>query len=142
MESGALVPDEIVIGIISDRLAEDDAKNGFILDGFPRTVAQAEKLDAILHEHKRDLDAVIELKVDEQALLARIEKRAQEAMAAGDTVRPDDNADAFKIRLDAYHAQTAPVSSYYEKKGALISIDGMAPIGEVSEMIDRVLATV
>lgn len=142
MESGALVPDEIVIGIISDRLLEDDAKNGFILDGFPRTVAQAEKLDAILHDHKKDLDAVIELKVDEQALLARIEKRVQETIAAGGTVRPDDNADAFKIRLDAYREQTAPVSAYYAAKGALISIDGMVPIGEVSEMIDRVLATV
>jgi adenylate kinase len=139
MEAGGLVSDDIVVGIIADRLEEADAKNGFILDGFPRTVAQAEKLDLILHAHQMDLDAVIELKVDEAALLTRIEKRVQETLAAGGTVRADDNADAFRIRLEAYREQTAPVSAYYAAQGALIGIDGMAPIDTVSEAIDKVL---
>ncbi len=139
MEAGGLVSDEIVVGIIADRFDEADAKKGFILDGFPRTVAQAEALDKMLGEKKLKLDGIIELKVDEAALLARIEKRAKETVAAGGTVRADDNPDAFKVRLDAYRAQTAPVSAYYAGKGTLKQVDGMMPIADVSKAIDQAL---
>lgn len=139
MDSGGLVSDETVVGIVADRIGEPDAQAGFILDGFPRTVAQAEALASILRAKDMDLDAVIELKVDETALLARIEKRAKETIACGEVVRADDNPEAFRRRLDAYRAQTAPVSAYYAEKGALKTIDGMAPIDVVSEAIERAL---
>ena len=134
-----LVSDEIVVGIIADRIQEADCKPGFILDGFPRTVAQAEALDKILAQMNMQLDAIVELKVDESALLARIENRAKETIAAGGTVRADDNPESFKIRLDAYRQQTAPVSAYYASKGTLRSVDGMAPIDEVSKALDKIL---
>ena len=140
MESGGLVSDEIVIGIIKDRIKEADAAKGFILDGFPRTVAQAEALTALLAAEKMNLDAVVELKVDEKALMARIENRARETVAAGGTVRADDNPESFKIRLDAYREQTAPVSAYYAKIGELKTVDGMAPIDAVTTAINGVLA--
>ncbi len=117
---------------------EPDAACGFILDGFPRTVNQAQALDALLKAKNMHLDAVIELKVDETALLSRIEKRAKDMLASGGAVRADDNPDAFKTRLDAYRAMTAPVSAYYAKKGDLKTVDGMAPIEAVSTAIDRV----
>ncbi|MDE2365146.1 MAG: adenylate kinase [Hyphomicrobiales bacterium] len=139
MEAGGLVSDEIVIGIIKDRIEEKDAAKGFILDGFPRTVAQAEALHALLEREKMKLDAVIELKVDEKALLARIENRARETVAAGGTVRADDNPESFKIRLDAYREQTAPVSAYYAKIGELKTVDGMAPIDAVTKALDGLL---
>lgn len=139
MESGGLVSDEIVIGIIKDRIKEADAAKGFILDGFPRTVAQAEALTALLAAEKMNLDAVVELKVDEKALMARIENRARETVAAGGTVRADDNPESFKIRLDAYREQTAPVSAYYAKIGELKTVDGMAPIDDVTAAINGVL---
>lgn len=139
MDAGGLVPDETVVGIIADRIDEPDAKAGFILDGFPRTVKQAEALAKILHAKHMDLDAVIELKVDDRALLSRIEKRAQESIAKGDAVRADDNPEAFKKRLEAYHEQTAPVSAFYAAKGDLKAVDGMAPIDDVSVAIERVL---
>jgi len=140
MESGGLVSDEIVVGIIADRIQEADARKGFILDGFPRTVAQAQALDAMLAKNAMKLDAIVELKVDENALLARIENRARETVAAGGTVRADDNPEAFKKRLDAYRAQTAPVSGYYAGKGALKTVDGMAPIDAVTKALDAALA--
>ena len=140
MESGGLVSDEIVIGIIKDRIKEADAAKGFILDGFPRTVAQAEALTALLAAEKMNLDAVVELKVDEKALMARIENRARETVAAGGTVRADDNPESFKIRLDAYREQTAPVSAYYAKIGELKTVDGMAPIDSVTSAINGALA--
>jgi adenylate kinase len=139
MDAGALVSDEIVIGIVADRIEEPDAKKGFILDGFPRTVAQAEALQTMLKSKQLDLSAVIELKVDEQALLDRIRTRADETLKAGGTVRADDNPDAFKTRLEAYRAQTAPVSNYYAEQGALKTVDGMAPIEDVSRAIDQIL---
>ena len=141
MDAGGLVSDEIVVGIIADRMEEPDAKKGFILDGFPRTVAQAEALDAMLAKKDMRLDAIVELKVDENALLARIEQRAKETLAAGGTVRADDNPESFKIRLDAYRKQTAPVSDYYAKRGVLKTIDGMAPIDEVTRALDKALGT-
>jgi adenylate kinase len=140
MEAGGLVSDEIVVGIIADRLDEADAKAGFILDGFPRTVAQAAALDAMLAEKNMGLDAIVELKVDESALLSRIENRARETVAAGGTVRADDNPEAFKKRLVAYREQTAPVSDYYAGRGVLNTIDGMAPIDAVSGALDAALA--
>ena len=139
MEAGGLVSDEIVVGIIADRFDEPDAKKGFILDGFPRTVAQAEALDKMLAQKGLKLDGIIELKVDEAALLARIKNRADETIKAGSTVRADDNPDAFKVRLDAYRAQTAPVSAYYAGKGALKQVDGMLPIDAVTKAIDAAL---
>ncbi|WP_020176138.1 adenylate kinase [Methyloferula stellata] len=139
MDSGGLVSDDIVIGIVADRIEEPDAKNGFILDGFPRTVAQAEALQKMLGSKNMNLDAVIELKVDEQALLDRIKTRVDETLKAGGTVRADDNPDAFKTRLEAYKVQTAPVSHYYAGKGALKSVDGMAPIESVTQAIDHIL---
>jgi adenylate kinase len=140
MEAGQLVSDEIVVGIIDARIHEPDAKNGFILDGFPRTVAQAEALDHMLARYRLPLDAVVELGVDEKALITRMAKRVADALAAGGAVRADDNPEAFKTRLDAYRAQTAPVSDFYRRKGQLKTIDGMAPIDEVTREIERVLA--
>ncbi len=139
MESGQLVSDSIVVGIVADRIAEPDAQKGFILDGFPRTVAQAEALDVMLAERNLSLDSIIELKVDENALLERIRKRAEETLAAGGTVRADDNPDAFVIRLKAYQEQTAPLSAYYAKKGQLRTVDGMASMDKVTDDILAVL---
>lgn len=139
MDRGGLVPDETVVGIVADRIDAPDAKSGFILDGFPRTVRQAEALAKMLRAKNMDLDAVIELKVDDTALLARIAKRANDTRACGGVVRADDNPDTFKIRLDAYHEQTAPVSDFYAKKAVLKTIDGMAPIDAVTKAIEKVL---
>ena len=139
MDAGGLVSDEIVCGIISDRIEEADAVNGFILDGFPRTVAQAQALDDMLAKKAMQLDAIVELKVDENALLARIEKRAAETVAAGGAVRADDNPESFKVRLTAYRDQTAPVSAYYASRGVLKTVDGMAPIDQVTAALDAVL---
>jgi adenylate kinase len=140
MDSGALVSDAIVVGIIADRIDEADARNGFILDGFPRTVAQAEALDALLARKKMQLDAAIELKVDASRLLARIMQRAVEARAAGHPVRKDDDPDVFKARLEAYARDTAAVTPYYASRGLLHEVDGMAAIAEVSAAIDAVLS--
>ncbi|MGQ3671743.1 adenylate kinase [Xanthobacter sp. TB0136] len=139
MESGGLVSDEIVIGIIADRIAEPDAKNGFILDGFPRTVAQAEALDRLLEEKGLELDAVVELVVDQDKLVNRILNRAAEAQAKGEAVRKDDDPEVFKTRLEAYNRDTSIVAPYYHKKGQLQRIDGMKPIHEVSSSLDEVL---
>jgi adenylate kinase len=139
MDAGGLVSDEIVCGIISDRIEEADASNGFILDGFPRTVAQAKALDELLAKKAMELDAIVELKVDENALLARIDKRAAETLAAGGVVRADDNPEAFKVRLTAYRDQTAPVSAYYASRGVLKTVDGMAPIDQVTAALDVIL---
>jgi len=141
VDKGGLVPDETVVGIIAERIAEPDAKAGFILDGFPRTVPQAEALDTLLASKNGGLDIVIELEVDDAALLERIAKRASETRASGGAVRADDNPEAFKVRLAAYHAQTAPVAEYYAKKGLLTAIDGMAPPDIVANAIEHVLET-
>jgi adenylate kinase len=139
MDRGELVSDEIVVGIVADRIEEEDARKGFILDGFPRTVAQAEAFDAMLARKGLKLDAVIEFKVDETALVDRIVRRAREAEARGEAVRKDDNPDVFKIRLEAYKAQTAPLSAYYESRGALNTVDGMRPIDEVTDALKTLL---
>jgi len=140
MDSGALVSDEIVVGIVADRIEEPDAKRGFILDGFPRTVAQAEALDRMLAGKGMKLDAVIEFVVDESAMLARVEKRVAETLASGGVPRPDDNAEALKTRLAAFRSQTAPLTDYYRKSGELRTVDGMKSIEEVSAAIDSILA--
>ena len=137
MDRGELVPDDVVVAIIADRIGQPDAKRGFVLDGFPRTVPQAEALDRLLAERGLKLDAVIELKVDEGILLRRIEKRVAEMAARGEKVRADDNPEVLKGRLAAYRAQTAPLAGYYAAKGMLKSVDGMAPIDEVAAAIDR-----
>lgn len=139
MESGALVSDGIVVGIIADRIEEPDARKGFILDGFPRTVAQAEAFDSMLAEKGLKLDAVIEFKVNENELVDRIVKRAQETEARGEQVRKDDNPEVFKTRLEAYRSQTAPLSAYYEGRGMLKTVDGMRPIDEVTEAVKAIL---
>jgi adenylate kinase len=139
MARGELVPDDVVVAIISDRIDQADARNGFILDGFPRTVGQAEALDRLLADKGLTLDAVIELEVDEGILLARVEKRVAEMTARGEAVRADDNAEALKKRLDAYRTQTAPLTDYYAGKGALEKVDGMASIDEVTAAIAAIL---
>jgi adenylate kinase len=141
IERGELVPDEIVVAIIADRIGQPDAKRGFVLDGFPRTVAQAEALDRLLAERGLKLDGVIELKVDEGILLNRIEKRVAEMMARGENVRADDTPEVLRGRLSAYRAQTAPLVGYYAGKGMLKSVDGMAMIDEVAAAIDRHLGS-
>jgi adenylate kinase len=139
MERGELVPDDVVVAIVSDRIEAPDARKGFILDGFPRTVPQAHELDRILKEKGRKLDAVIELKVDEGILLKRIEKRAAETIGRGETLRADDNPDVLRRRLQAYREQTAPLAAYYRLQSVLRSVDGMAPISEVASAIDEAL---
>jgi len=139
MEAGQLVPDEVVVQIIADRIAQPDARNGFVLDGFPRTVPQAEALDRLLAERGLRLDGVIQLKVDEGILIKRIEKRVAQMLASGEKIRSDDNPEVLRGRLEAYRAQTAPLAGYYDGKGMLKSVDGMAPIDEVTTAIDRLL---
>ena len=140
MEQGGLVSDAIVVGIVAERFMEADAAKGFILDGFPRTVAQAEALDMALDHRGLKLDAVLELEVDPKVLVERIEKRAAETVAAGGTVRLDDTPEVLSKRLATYHEQTAPVSAYYAESDRLKAVDGMAPIDAVSEAIDAALS--
>jgi adenylate kinase len=137
MDRGELVSDEVVVAIIADRIGKPDATRGFVLDGFPRTVPQAQALERLLAERGLKLDAVIELKVDEGSLLQRIEKRVAEMAARGEKVRADDNPEVLKGRLAAYRAQTAPLAGHYAEKGMLKSVDGMAAIDEVTAAIDR-----
>ena len=142
MESGGLVSDEIVVAIISDRISQPDASKGFILDGFPRTVKQAEELAAVLTAKGLKLDAAIELTVDPAKLVSRIVNRAAEAKAAGQPVRKDDDPEVFKSRLAAYERDTAAVTPFYRERGLLHLVDGMAPIDEVARAIDAVLSEV
>jgi adenylate kinase len=132
IQRGDLVPDELVVELIADRIAQPDTAQGFILDGFPRTVAQAERLDHVLEGH--ELNCVLELKVDEKYLLDRILGRAMQARESGEAVRADDNKEALSVRLTAYANQTKPLTDYYAAKGLLRTIDA-------SQSIDRVTAT-
>jgi adenylate kinase len=142
MARGDLVPDDVVVAIVADRISEPDARHGFILDGFPRTVAQAEALDRMLEQKGLALDAVIELKVNETALLSRIEGRAASMAARGEALRADDNPESFKKRLDAYRVQTAPLTGYYAGKGMLRAVDGMASIDDVTAAIAETLSEI
>ncbi|RXH09425.1 adenylate kinase [Bradyrhizobium guangzhouense] len=139
MAGGGLVPDDVVVGIISDRIDQADAKHGFILDGFPRTVPQAEALDNLLrHKHLR-LDAVIELRVNESALLSRVETRVAQMRERGEEVRLDDTPEVLTKRLASYRSQTEPLIHYYSERRKLSTIDGMMAIDEVTRAIHRQL---
>lgn len=140
MDAGELVSDEIVNAIVAERIDQADAAKGFILDGYPRTLAQADAVGAMLSERGAELDAVVELVVDDKALVGRILKRAADAKAAGQPVRKDDNAEVFDERLREYYKKTAPLIGYYYAKGKLVGVDGMATIDEVTKEIDGVLA--
>jgi len=135
LAKGDLVSDEIVVGIIGDRYDQPDCKNGAVFDGFPRTIAQAEALDKMLAARGRKIDVVIELKVDDTILLDRVKQRIAEGSA-----RPDDNPETLKNRLDVYYRNTAPLLDYYKKQGKLTTLDGMAPIADVTAAIAQVLA--
>ncbi len=161
IDTGALVPDQMIIDMIAERIDEDDCANGFILDGFPRTTRQAEVLDTMLAERGIALDHVIEIKVDDEAMVQRITGRYTCAECGAGyhevfqrpkvdgvcdtcggtrfTFRSDDNAQTVRARLKAYHEQTAPILSYYGKKGMVRSVDGMAPIDEVTRQLDRIV---
>ena len=142
MASGGLVPDEIVVGIISDRLDQPDAAKGFILDGFPRTVPQAEALDELLKKKHIKLDAVIELRVNESALLQRVETRVAEMQARGENVRIDDTPEVLTKRLASYRSQTEPLIHYYSERRKLLTVDGMMTIEHVTREISRILAAI
>lgn len=139
MAGGGLVPDEVVVGIISDRIDQPDAKNGFILDGFPRTVPQAEALDELLKHKHLKLDAVIELRVNESALLSRVETRVAQMRERGEEVRVDDTPEVLTKRLASYRSQTEPLIHYYSERRKLSTIDGMMAIDEVTRAIHRQL---
>lgn len=142
MDAGELVSDAIVNAIVAERFDEPDCAKGFILDGYPRTLAQADAVQAMLEERGLKLDAVIELVVDDKALIERIAKRAEETRAAGQPVRKDDDPAVVPERLREYYKKTAPLVGYYYAKGMLTSLDGMASINEVTQQIDRVLGAV
>jgi adenylate kinase len=140
MARGELVPDDVVVAIVADRIQQPDARKGFILDGFPRTVPQAHALDRMLAEKGMKLDAVVELKVDEGILLERMKTRIAQMKARGETQRADDDPEILSRRLIAYRDQTAPLSGYFQLQSVLRSVDGMATVEEVAEAIDQVLA--
>ena len=142
MASGGLVPDDIVIGIISDRLDQPDAAKGFILDGFPRTVPQAEALDELLKKKHMKLEAVIELRVNESALLQRVESRVAEMRARGEEVRIDDTQEVLTKRLASYRSQTEPLIHYYSERRKLLTVDGMMTIEHVTREINRILTAI
>ncbi len=139
MDAGQLVSDEIVNQIVSERIDAPDCANGFILDGYPRTVPQAQALGTMLAGKGLKLDAVIELKVDENALVKRMESRVAETIAKGGQVRSDDNPEAFRKRLVEYREKTSPLSAYYAGTGELRVLNGMAPVEEVTAEIERIL---
>jgi adenylate kinase len=142
MASGGLVPDDVVIGIISDRLDQPDAAKGFILDGFPRTVPQAEALDELLKKKHMKLDAVVELRVNESALLQRVENRAAETRSRGEEVRADDTPEVLTKRLASYRSLTEPLIHYYSERRKLLTVDGMMTIEHVTVEIGRILAAI
>ncbi|MBL8780451.1 MAG: adenylate kinase [Alphaproteobacteria bacterium] len=139
MDKGLLVPDEIVVGIIAERIVAPDCAKGFVLDGFPRTVNQAKALDEMLKGKALAVDHVIVMEVNEAELIKRVENRAEEARRKGEPVRADDDPETFKKRLAVYKAETAPILPYYEAQGKIRRVDGMKSIDEVTAQIDAVL---
>ena len=139
MDAGELVSDEIVNAIVAERIDQADCAKGFILDGYPRTLVQADAVGALLSARGIDLDLVIEVVVDDKALVGRILKRAEQARAAGEPVRKDDNAEVFDERLREYYKKTAPLIGYYYAKGKLAGVDGMADIDDVTKSIEALL---
>jgi adenylate kinase len=139
MDAGELVSDAIVNAIVAERIDQADCARGFILDGYPRTLVQADAVELMLSDRGLDLDAVIELVVDDKVLVGRIVKRADEAKAAGQPVRKDDNPAVFEERLKEYYKKTSPLIGYYYAKGKLKGVDGMADIDTVTEQIEAVL---
>jgi len=140
MDKGLLVPDEIVVGIIAERIVAPDCAKGFVLDGFPRTVNQAKALDEMLKGKTLAVDHVVVMEVNEAELIKRVENRAEEARRKGEPVRADDDPETFKKRLAVYKAETAPILPYYEAQGKIRRVDGMKSIDEVTAQIDAVLA--
>lgn len=140
VDSGGLVPDEVVVGVVKDRISEPDASPGFILDGFPRTLAQAASLDDILDEVEARIDLAVELTVDDSQLLSRIQRRAEIDAASGRKVGSDDNPESFAIRMSAYRQATKPLSEYYEKQGKLVRIEGLAAVDDVAAGICAAVA--
>ena len=140
MDRGELVPDDVVVSVVANRIDHSDAANGFILDGFPRTLAQAQALDQELKNRGIKLSAVLDLAVDETALLDRIRGRAEAAANIGEPVRRDDNPEVFKTRLEIYRAQTAPVTEYYRSQGLLNAVDGLQPIDVVTDQLVAAIA--
>ena len=142
MDAGNLVSDQIVAGIVAERIKDRDCQRGFMLDGFPRTLVQAELLDDILAEQDRKLDIVLEMQVDDEALVERLTTRIAETKANGGPIRADDNAKTFRHRLGVYNQETAPLIPHYGKKGVLFAINGMGSIEAVAREIDVVLDSV
>lgn len=139
LAKGDLVSDDIVTGIIAERYDQPDCANGAVFDGFPRTIAQAEALDALLATRGRKIDRVIELKVDNAILIERVAQRVKETIAAGGKPRSDDNPETLKKRLEVYGQNTAPLLDYYGKQGKVVTVDGMAPIADVTKAIAAAL---
>lgn len=139
MERGELVPDQLVVAAVIERISQLDAREGFVLDGFPRTIAQAKAFDDLLHTEGLELDHAIEFKLDDEMLFARVMSRAREANKRGEPVRADDNHEVLKVRLSAYNKQTAPLIDYYRSKNLLRSVDGMMPVDAVTRNVFRVM---
>ncbi|NHK27344.1 adenylate kinase [Parvularcula flava] len=139
MDAGQLVSDDIVAGIVAERIEQPDCEQGFMLDGFPRTLVQAEMLDTILDNHDLKLDVVLEMRVDDGELINRLNNRIRETKEAGGEVRSDDNEETFRKRLDVYNAETAPLIPFYAEKGLLKVVDGMGSIDKVAGEIDAIL---
>jgi len=139
LAKGELVTDAIVIGIVAERIDRPDCAKGAVFDGFPRTIAQAEALDKMLAERGKKIDLVLELKVDDAALVQRAEQRVKEAQAKGEAARSDDTPQTLKYRLEVYYKNTAPLLAFYSRQGKVVTVDGMAPIETVTKAVARVI---
>jgi adenylate kinase len=135
IERGALVPDRLVSDMIAERIQRKDAEHGFILDGFPRTVAQAQMLEQALAKQRQELDAVLQIAVTEEALIGRVLRRAREAKERGEVARPDDDPEIFKQRMASYRAETEPVIEHYRKLGKLRTVNGDLPVPAVTQQL-------